>query len=68
MQENVGGVERAVRAIAGPALVVAGLTRLGARRGRPVGLFALVWGAVVTETAVTKTCSINGLLSRDTAA
>lgn len=67
MKENVGGAELVVRSIAGPALLAAGLTVLGARQGKPAGLGALIWGAMVTETAMTKTCSVNGLLSRNTA-
>ena len=59
--------ELVVRSLAGPALLLAGLTVLGARAGRPAGLGALVWGAMVTETALTRTCSVNGLLGRDTA-
>ena len=66
MQENVGGAERVVRALSGPALLVAGYGPLGGRHGRLPGLFAMVWGAVVAETANTKTCSMNGLLGRDT--
>lgn len=67
MKENVGGAELAARSVAGPALLMAGLTVLGARQGRPAGLVALVWGAMVTETALTRTCSVNGLIGRDTA-
>lgn len=66
MQENVGGPELVVRAVVGPACVLAALTVLGARAGRPLGLAALAYGAVVTETAVTRTCSVNGLVGRDT--
>lgn len=67
MKENVGGAELVVRSIAGPALLIAGLTVLGARQGKPAGLVALIWGAMVSETALTNTCSVNGLLGRDTA-
>ena len=67
MKETVGGTELVVRSLAGPALLLAGLTGLGAREGKPGGLGALVWGAMVTETALTKTCSVNGLGGRDTA-
>jgi hypothetical protein len=66
MKQNVGGAERVVRAVSGPTLLVAGYGPLGGRYGRRGGLFAMVWGAVVTETAITKTCSVNGLLGRDT--
>lgn len=67
MQENVAGAELVVRSLAGPALLLAALTVLGARQGRPAGLGALVWGAMVTETALTRTCSVNGLIGRTTA-
>lgn len=67
MKENVGGAELVVRSIAGPALLAAGLTVLGARQGKPAGLAALIWGAMVTETALSRTCSVNGLFGRDTA-
>jgi hypothetical protein len=67
MKENVGGAELVVRSIAGPALLAAGLTGLGARQGRPGGLVALIWGAMVAETALTRTCSVNGLLGRNSA-
>ena len=66
MKENVGGAELVVRAVAGPALVAAGYTFLGGRRGRGRGLLVMLWGAVVSETALTRTCSVNGLLGRDT--
>lgn len=66
MKENVGGAELVVRAIAGPALLVAGYTLLGGHQGRGRGLFVMLWGAVVSETALTRTCSVNGLLGRDT--
>jgi hypothetical protein len=68
VKENVGGAERTVRAVSGPLLVVAGYGPLKGRRGRPLGLFSMLWGAVVTETAISKTCSMNALLGRDTAA
>ena len=38
MQENVGGAELVVRSLAGPALLLAALTVLGARQGKPAGL------------------------------
>lgn len=36
-KENIVGAELAVRSIAGPALLLAGFTVLGARRGEPAG-------------------------------
>lgn len=66
MQENVGGVDRALRSVAGPALVVLGLTRLGAREGRALGLLTLVLGALTTETVITRVCPLNAVLGLDT--
>jgi hypothetical protein len=65
MKEDVGCAERVVRSIAGPALARGGLTVLGARQGKRAGLGALALRAVITETALSKTCSVNGLLGRD---
>jgi uncharacterized membrane protein len=66
MQENVGGADRALRSIAGPALVALGLTRLGARDGQAVGILAVVLGALTTETVVTRVCPFNAALGLDT--
>ncbi len=67
MRENVGGADRAFRAVAGPALIVFGLTKLGGSRGAPLGLLALVGGALLAETAVTRVCPVNEALGVDTA-
>jgi hypothetical protein len=67
MTENVGGAERAVRSSAGPALALGEPTVLGAHLGKSAGLGAVALGAVITDTAVATTCSVNGLLARDTA-
>ncbi len=66
MQENVGDEDRLVRSIVGPALVVAGLTTLGAREGRAVGLAATIAGALIIESAVTRVCPLNAALGIDT--
>lgn len=66
MRENVGGADRVIRGITGPGLMVAGLTALGARRGRPGGLSALVGGALLAESALTKVCPLNALLGIET--
>jgi hypothetical protein len=66
MKENVGSLDRAVRFVAGPALMALALTRWGAREGRPRGLLLLTVGALVTQDAITKVCPVNGLLGRDT--
>lgn len=66
MKENVGGADRLVRFVAGPALVLAALGPLGARRGQGAGLAALVAGALITETVITRLCPVNAVVGIDT--
>jgi hypothetical protein len=58
MKENVGAREQAVRALIGPLLMGRGLRR----RHRLTGLAALVAGAMITGTAITRVCPVNRLL------
>ena len=67
MKENVGGADRVTRAIAGPVLLAAGYTRLGGSRGALPGLLAMIMGALLVETAITRVCPMNELLGIDTA-
>lgn len=67
MRENVGGWDRAARWIAGPALLALGYARWGGSRGGLGGLAAMLAGALVTETAVTRVCPLNEVLGVDTA-
>lgn len=67
MRENVGGWDRLGRAIIGPALVGAGYGFLGGRNGRLGGLAAMIAGALVTETAITRVCPLNEVVGVDTA-
>jgi hypothetical protein len=66
LKENVGRTDQAIRAVVGPGLVIAGLTLLEGKRGRPLGLAAMLGGAMISETALTRTCPLNGLLGIDT--
>jgi threonine/homoserine/homoserine lactone efflux protein len=66
MKENVGPKDRAVRSLLGPSLLVLAVTRLGARRGRLAGLAALVGGALVIDSAITKTCPLNAAAGIET--
>ena len=66
MQENVGSRDRIMRSIVGPLLMGIGLTRLGGREGRSLGLTAIVAGALVIESAVTRVCPLNHALGIDT--
>jgi hypothetical protein len=68
MQENVGDLDQRIRFVAGPALALAGIGPLGARHGRLVGLAAVVCGALIVESAITRTCPVNQLIGIDTRA
>lgn len=67
MKENVGGADRVARAVLGPTLLALGLTRLGGHRGAPLGLLAMIGGALIAETAITRVCPLNELVGVDTA-
>jgi hypothetical protein len=66
MKENVGPKDRVARSLLGPSLIVLALTRFGARRGRLAGLAALVGGALVLDSAITKTCPLNAAIGIET--
>lgn len=66
MHENVGDRDRMLRSIAGPAMMGLGLTVLGARQGRPLGLLATVAGALIVESAITRVCPLNAAIGIDT--
>jgi hypothetical protein len=66
MKENVGTADRTLRSLVGPALLVLGYSRLGGRHGRTAGLGAMIAGALVIESAVTRVCPLNAMLGIDT--
>ncbi len=66
MKENVGRADQAWRSIAGPLLVYAGYSRLQGKKGRAAGLAAMIGGALIAESAVTRTCPLNEALGIDT--
>jgi uncharacterized membrane protein len=66
MKENVGTTDRVVRSVLGPALLVLGYRRLGARRGRLAGLATMIAGTLVIESAVTRVCPLHAALGIDT--
>jgi hypothetical protein len=66
MKENVGPADRTLRALLGPALILASVTRLGARRGRVAGLVALIAGVLVLDSAITRTCPVNAVIGVET--
>lgn len=67
MRENVGGMDRTMRLAMGPGLLALGYTALGGSRGRPAGLLAMIAGALVTETGITRVCPVNEAMGLDTA-
>lgn len=67
MRENVGGLDRRTRLVAGPALLALGYAALGGSRGRLPGLLAMIAGALVTETGITRVCPLNEAFGVDTA-
>lgn len=67
MHVNVGHNEQIARGIFGPALLIAGYEWLGGKVGKVGGILAMIGGAVVTGTAITRTCPMNALLGIDTA-
>jgi len=67
MRENVGGADRVARFVIGPVLMGIGLVQLGSRRGRALAALALVAGAAVLESGITRVCPVSRLLGLDTA-
>jgi hypothetical protein len=55
-----------LRSLLGPGLLALGYSRLGGRRGQAGGLLAMLTGALLTETAITRVCPVNRLLRLDT--
>lgn len=68
MKENVGRTDQALRSVLGPALLALGYFWVGGKRGRTAGLAAMISGALIAETAITRTCPLNALLGLDTRA
>ncbi len=66
MKENVGGWDQVMRFVAGPGLMALGYFGLRGREGRLPGLLAMVGGALMAESAVTRVCPVNRMLGLDT--
>jgi hypothetical protein len=64
MRENVGHIDRIVRAIIGPGLMALGAEAL--RRRRMAGALGVAVGAMVLESAITRVCPLNTALHLDT--
>lgn len=65
MKENVGKLDRMVRSVLGPSLIMVGYTSLGGGRGRPLGLLSLMAGVAITESAITRVCPLSELFGVD---
>jgi len=66
MKENVGRIDRSIRFVIAPALAAFGYSKLGGRKGRLPGLAAIVAGAALLDSAITRVCPMNRLLHIDT--
>jgi hypothetical protein len=66
MEENVGKKDQALRALAGPLALSLGYYRMDGRRGKTGGLATMIAGALIIESAITRTCPLNALLGIDT--
>ena len=68
MNQNVGGLDRTARLVAGPLLVLVGAAALleAIPGGLAVGAVALLLGVVFTVTGMTRKCILNRLLGIDT--
>jgi hypothetical protein len=55
-----------VRGLVGPLCVAAGYHYLNGKQGHLPGLMAMIAGALIVESAITKTCPMNALLGIDT--
>lgn len=70
-ETNVGGLDRTVRMILGPLLVLAAIASFVGAVALPggvvVGAVALVIGGVLTYTAAVRFCKMNQLLGINTA-
>jgi len=66
MKENVGRLDRLMRAVVGPGVLALGYAKLGGNRGAIPGLLAIITGTLITESAITRVCPVNHLLGIDT--
>ena len=66
MKENVGRIDQTLRSVIAPVLLVLGYTTLNGKRGGTIGLIAMISGALLVESAITRVCPINALLGVDT--
>jgi hypothetical protein len=66
MKENVGRTDQRIRSIVGPFLILAGYRTLKKRHRRTIALAAMIGGALILESAITRTCPINDLIGIDT--
>lgn len=71
MVKNVGGVDRLVRFVVGPVLVLVGVVILAGMfqvaGGFVTAAVAIILGGIITYTAVVRHCKVNQLLGINTA-
>ncbi|MEF8785459.1 MAG: DUF2892 domain-containing protein [Haloarculaceae archaeon] len=68
MEQNVGGLDRTARLVAGPLLALVGIAALVEvlPLGTVPGAIALLLGVVFLVTGLSRTCILNRLLGIDT--
>ncbi|MFU8802236.1 MAG: DUF2892 domain-containing protein [Bradymonadaceae bacterium] len=66
MKENVGTIDRIVRSLVGPTLIILGYKKWGGDKGRTLGLLAMMGGTTLVESAITRVCPLNAMLGIDT--
>lgn len=58
MKQNIGSLDKIIRLVAGPALILVGLFALGGMSGAIIGLIVAVIGLILIGTAAMGTCLI----------
>ncbi len=66
MKENVGRIDQVFRSVIGPSLFFAGYCSMAKKNRQKLPLAAMISGALIIESAITRTCPLNALLGIDT--
>jgi hypothetical protein len=66
MKENVGDTDQLIRSIIGPSLFFSGYCALKGNQRQKSALAVMIGGALILESAITRTCPLNALLGIDT--
>ena len=66
MKENVGRIDQTIRSIIGPTLFLAGYYSLEKKSRQKLPLAVMIGGALIIESAITRTCPLNAIMGIDT--